>query len=280
MSSRHFFFAILIFSLLVIGLVSATMKGDKIFPSATLAISETQRQVQGVSSDKYYAALLSHSANTIPPNVNQESKIASETAHPQEGDAAQNIAELGKRQNNSGNETSSTQTTSPTETSSRTLLPTTSTTTGSSTTSTQSTTSSSVTGISSTSTTSETTTSQSSVTVSSVPSTVSSSMMTTDSKSSNTTPSSIMKDSSSSTTSPPTTAQSITSLHVFTTQEGGAVVTVTELTVVPAPIAQETDSAGSGPTKSPSLQPNGASIQTPGMKVMLCVLGAAFLAAF
>ena len=192
MSSRHFFLAVLTFSLLVIGLVFATMKGDKIFPSATLAISETQRQVQGVFNDKYHAALLSHSANTIPPNVNRESKIALETARQPEGDTAQNIAELGKRQNNSGNETSSTQTTSPTETSSSTVLSTTSTTTESSTTSTQSTTSSSVTGISSTSTTSETTISQSSVTVSSAPSTGSSSM-TTDSKSSNTTPSSTMK---------------------------------------------------------------------------------------
>jgi hypothetical protein len=83
--------------------------------------------------------------------------------------------------------------------------------------------------------------------------------------------------SSSSTSSPSAATQSITSLLVFTsTQDSGSVVTVTELTVVPAPVAENT--AGSSPTVSASLQPNGASPKSPSAKVMLCALGVVVLA--
>jgi len=68
-------------------------------------------------------------------------------------------------------------------------------------------------------------------------------------------------------------------VHVYTsTGDGGDVVTVTDLTVVPAPVADQTD-AGTSPTGSHSLVPNAANTNGPAMKVMLFGLGIVALAA-
>jgi hypothetical protein len=83
--------------------------------------------------------------------------------------------------------------------------------------------------------------------------------------------------SSSPTTSAP--SQSITSIHIFTsTDNGGAVVTVTDLTIVAAPVAEQTGS-DSSQTGSPSLQQNAAVTKSPAIGVILSALGMAALLA-
>jgi hypothetical protein len=182
MRSRVLIFALLVYSLLAIGLVSATVKDHNIIPAAASAISELQRQFHGVLDAVKPAPLQRHSADKDQPCIDQNDTDTSRNDHKLEDDVAHDAVELAKRQTGNGNNTTTTtgtKVTSATDTSSHTSSApsTTSSTTGS--TASLTTTPSTLSGTTTTASQTSTTPSTSSISNSSSTTTPSSSSQTT-----------------------------------------------------------------------------------------------------
>jgi hypothetical protein len=108
MPSRVLIFALLVYSLLAIGLVSATVKDNNILPAAASAISELQRQFHGVLDAVKPAPLQEQSADKDQPYIDQNDTDTSRNDHKHEENAAHDPVELAKRQTGSGNGTTTT----------------------------------------------------------------------------------------------------------------------------------------------------------------------------